>query len=308
MVVEDEDGVRLLTFPKNNNAPKQPSLIYEIATVQVGSDPDDQSPIEAPYIVWTGTRDRSAQDVYSDRLEKATGGRHRNPDSMTARAETLLRTLLAAGPMPQKQVEAAAVAAGISTGTLSKAKQKVGVVSSKPGLDPWVWSLPLSPEPTPQPPSPPTSHPPLPLGDHQSPLPEGHPESPSPTSGDHSESPLFASEGGLGVKMEDSPVTPGIPSYLSTPSTLSTLGNGRNWGLKVEKMEKEETWNGRGIFPSTPPPPVRVDPSPADAEDSDWEEEEVEGAYTSAELENMRAQEAEAELWESGTMTEGVAE
>jgi hypothetical protein len=151
MTVREDDGTKLLTFPKNNNTGEQSSLTYDIATVNVGRDEEDGTPIDAPYVVWTGTSDRTARDIFEERAEKAfgRGGRPRNPDSKSSQAELLVWTLLAGGPKPQKEVEAVVTAAGISTETLKKTKARLKVVSTKTSMDGgWVWSLPTQPADT----------------------------------------------------------------------------------------------------------------------------------------------------------------
>ncbi len=64
----------------------------------------------------------------------------------TGEAEQFLRDLLTAGPMPKSDIEQAAAAAGIRDGTLRRAKDRLGVLSSKIGFfGPWGWQLPANP-------------------------------------------------------------------------------------------------------------------------------------------------------------------
>lgn len=65
--------------------------------------------------------------------------RRRRPASTNAR--DLLCSLLAAGPVPTREVLAAAVAAGLAPRTVQRARQQLGVVASKTARG-WVLSLP----------------------------------------------------------------------------------------------------------------------------------------------------------------------
>ncbi len=64
-------------------------------------------------------------------------------EGRTRRAERLLREALAGGPIPARTVERLAEQAGVSRGTLVRARYRVGVVASKRRTErgAWVWSL-----------------------------------------------------------------------------------------------------------------------------------------------------------------------
>jgi hypothetical protein len=57
-------------------------------------------------------------------------------------AEGFLKEQLCDGPRDAKAVEAEADDLGITEGTLKRAKRRLGVVSTKAGMDGWLWSLP----------------------------------------------------------------------------------------------------------------------------------------------------------------------
>jgi putative DNA primase/helicase len=68
--------------------------------------------------------------------------------SAVEEAEEFLRTLLADGPVAQREVQVAARDAGISMSTAKKAKRELGVqsvavrVEGVRGVQGWSWSLP----------------------------------------------------------------------------------------------------------------------------------------------------------------------
>ena len=63
------------------------------------------------------------------------------PDSRLQEAMDFISGMLADGRLPAKECEAKLREAGICSGTAKKAKKRLGVVSTKPGLE-WFWSMP----------------------------------------------------------------------------------------------------------------------------------------------------------------------
>jgi hypothetical protein len=63
------------------------------------------------------------------------------PPGAGERARTLLRDMLAGGPMPKKAIEEMAKAENIATASLNRAKEKLRIKPRKDG-DRWVWELP----------------------------------------------------------------------------------------------------------------------------------------------------------------------
>jgi hypothetical protein len=73
-------------------------------------------------------------------LQVSTAGPEGGKGAMEA-AEVFLQSLLATGPLPVKDIEAAAEGAGLSWRTVRRAKDRLGVRPSKSGLGGWSWSL-----------------------------------------------------------------------------------------------------------------------------------------------------------------------
>ena len=65
-------------------------------------------------------------------------------EGRTRQAERLLQELLANGPLQARTVEARVRAAGVSRGTLVRARYRLGVVATKRRTErgAWVWALP----------------------------------------------------------------------------------------------------------------------------------------------------------------------
>ena len=127
---ENED--RMLFMPsKMNVGPKGDGLAYRIEGCLIEGE------IPASRIAWETAPVKSSADAVLAAL--AGGEEHR---SATAEAEEFLRDTLANGPVPQKEVEAAAKGAGLAWATIRRVKKQLGIKPRKAAMDGgWLWSL-----------------------------------------------------------------------------------------------------------------------------------------------------------------------
>jgi putative DNA primase/helicase len=135
-VIEDSDNDRrLLLHAKNNLAPPPLGLAYRIKEKIVG---EPGRAVTAPFVVWDHEHVRvTANEALA--ADATTGG----DSTASAEAEDFLRDLLAAGPVPAKQIRADVEAAALSWSTVKRAKARLGIKADKAGMDAgWSWSLP----------------------------------------------------------------------------------------------------------------------------------------------------------------------
>lgn len=121
----DDSERRVLAVAKSNLAREAPSLSYRMVE-QDG----------APCVEWLGSSPHDAAGL----LAIPASAQER---SEVAEAEDWLLERLAAGPVPAKEVQRNAVAAGIAGRTLARAKGRLGIASGKRGYSQgWYWALP----------------------------------------------------------------------------------------------------------------------------------------------------------------------
>jgi putative DNA primase/helicase len=121
---KDDPGRRLRLPVKNNLAPDEGGLAFCV----------DQDGSSAPVITWeqgtvTMTADDALQPLGMPPPVRPTAQRQ---------AETWLRDQMASGTVPAEEIATKAEQAGISTSTLSRAKQALGIRSKKVG-DCWYY-------------------------------------------------------------------------------------------------------------------------------------------------------------------------
>jgi RecA-family ATPase len=127
---EDED-LRVLSMAKSNLAAPAPSLIFTLGEAENG----------AVQVAWLGETDLTAAELLGAPSDE-------QQPSAVEEAGEFLRTLLADGPVAQREVQSAAREAGISMATIKRAKEELGVDSvavrerGKRGIQEWLWSLP----------------------------------------------------------------------------------------------------------------------------------------------------------------------
>lgn len=125
---EPDSPRRVLAVAKSNLAMKPPAMAYHMAQAANG----------VASIVWDGATDHTAAMLTS--VPQDDEERNAQTDAVS-----VLRAILADGPVPADDVKAEAKRAGISERTLWRAKGKLGVRSNKSafGKDaPWLWQLP----------------------------------------------------------------------------------------------------------------------------------------------------------------------
>lgn len=119
-----QPGTRLVLPVKNNLAPLGNGMSFT-----VGTTADDDC-----YILW-------GVDPVSTTADQALTP-PKGPSKLDQTAKWLT-AYLSGGARKQTGVEAAAVQAGFSVGTLKRAKTSLGIKPTKAGMDePWFWSLP----------------------------------------------------------------------------------------------------------------------------------------------------------------------
>ncbi|CAJ0719350.1 AAA family ATPase [Ralstonia mannitolilytica] len=137
LVAGKDEGAerRILARAKSNIAADDGGFGYSIEQVEASPG------IVASRIVWGEFVGGSARDILGD-VE------HRDDqDQRTALEDAMgfLRSLLAAGPVPSKQIKADVAGAGYHWRTIERAKQELGVEARKLGMQGgWVWALPVA--------------------------------------------------------------------------------------------------------------------------------------------------------------------
>jgi hypothetical protein len=133
MVIRDpEDAECRLFLPlKNNLGDDRTGYAYSVEPVTLPSG------IETSRIAWS-------QATVTVAVDELLASRRDAPARTKLEfAELWLWAELDGGPVPQKQIEARAKAAGYSWATVRRAKDRLGIVPEKTGFDGgWVWGLP----------------------------------------------------------------------------------------------------------------------------------------------------------------------
>lgn len=124
---------------KNNMVPKPQGLAYQLKETIL---PDH--PITASLVVW------DAEPVNISANEAMAAGAEGGDHSTRVEAEEFLKEMLADGPMPAKEIEREAEAAGLSWATVRRAKTHLGMKAQREtasefasGKGQWIWALPL---------------------------------------------------------------------------------------------------------------------------------------------------------------------
>jgi putative DNA primase/helicase len=135
----------VLTMIKSNLSRNPGGLAYEIEERRISSDTEPNG-ITTSRIKWhSGVITKTADQLYA----ASAGPAKQREAPAFPQAAKVLRDLLANGPRPVKEIEADAKAAGFSSMTIRRAREKIGIRCRKIGFSPavWHWELPTqSPE------------------------------------------------------------------------------------------------------------------------------------------------------------------
>jgi AAA domain-containing protein len=139
MVTRDaDDEARRLFLPvKNNLAPLGKGLAFLLEQRIVGEPGKgivaSSVAWESGYVHTTADKALQATEVESDDREEPA----------LVEAEEFLKCILGKGPVPSKQIEKETKEAGLSSATVRRAKDRLGVKAQKTGMDGgWIWVLP----------------------------------------------------------------------------------------------------------------------------------------------------------------------
>lgn len=137
VVIDDPDDKerRLFLHAKNNLAEPAQGLAFRLKQRIVGEG------IPSSFVEWE-------PEPIPTTANEALAGDGRSNLALTE-AEYFLQALLAAGPVPSKQLDTEAQEAGVTKATLRRAKAKLGVKSYKDGMmGAWFCALPKTLNPT----------------------------------------------------------------------------------------------------------------------------------------------------------------
>ena len=140
---DDTDETRKLLIPsKSNIGPLSTGLAYRIEGCLIDYEGNSIPTSRVMY-------ESAPVTISADRALAALQGGE-SARSAKDEASDFLEDLLAAGPVPAKEVQAAAREAGISTKSLRTAKDALGIKPEKSGMKGgWVWSLRRCPSASP---------------------------------------------------------------------------------------------------------------------------------------------------------------
>lgn len=130
----DDAPPRVLARAKSNIGPDGGGFAFGLATRPVGA-----AGIDAQLVEWGEKLEGTAREI----LAQAEGQPDVETVGKAAEAETLIRSMLAGGPMDSATVFDRCAAAGISKKTAYRAKSALGVEAKKRGFGAgWIWELP----------------------------------------------------------------------------------------------------------------------------------------------------------------------
>ena len=133
---DGEPGRRILARAKSNIGPDEGGFAYRLTQTTMPGDDD----IATSIAEWGERIDGSARDM----LATADAAPEDEEESgAVLEAKDFLRDALANEPVPVKQLQVAARNAGHAWRTVKRAKQALGIVAKKLGMDAgWTWHFP----------------------------------------------------------------------------------------------------------------------------------------------------------------------
>jgi putative DNA primase/helicase len=131
LVTAKEEGSnrRVMARAKSNIAPDDGGVAYSLELVSITGG------IDATHAVWDGAIEGTAREILGDveHDDSEAGGERLD-------AEQFLRSLLADGPLPTRQIKADADGAGYSWATVRRAQKSLGIAAIKGGMkEGWTW-------------------------------------------------------------------------------------------------------------------------------------------------------------------------
>jgi hypothetical protein len=133
----DNEARRLFLPVKNNLAPLGKGFAFRLEQRIIG---EPGKGIVASSVVWDSSHvDRTADEALQATEAQSSG----RGEPAGAEAEEFLKGILGNGPVPMKDLQNEAKAAGLSWMTVRRAKSRLGVEAQKTGMGGgWVWALP----------------------------------------------------------------------------------------------------------------------------------------------------------------------
>ncbi|WP_082033883.1 AAA family ATPase [Pseudomonas sp. PI1] len=132
---QEDSDLRVLARAKSNISVDEGGVSYTIEPATIESE---HGPIETTRVLWGDKIDGTAREILGD--VESTGDD--NERSELDEACDFLRDLLAAGPVPTKQVKADADGAGHAWATVRRAQKVIGAEAKKQGMGSgWCWQL-----------------------------------------------------------------------------------------------------------------------------------------------------------------------
>jgi putative DNA primase/helicase len=132
-----ETGRVLFANAKNNPHTIMPTLAYRIAEATVGQDEATRTSITAPYVVWDGVVEITANQA----VQAASGGGKK--DDAQKRAKALIEEMLGGlEPVAAKDIYAEGNKRGLSEDQIKRAKSKFGkTIIAEQTANGWTWRI-----------------------------------------------------------------------------------------------------------------------------------------------------------------------